>query len=98
MVKTFEKCYNSFPPCSLLGLLHNKNQITVDLQMIWSGKQQICICTTRVCACVRVCEVVIGRLGRSYFSTEFLPHESHREMQAYNLVTEQWSERFMASY
>lgn len=33
-----------------------------------------------------------------YTFNKVLPHESRREMQACNLVTEQWSERFMAGY
>lgn len=36
--------------------------------------------------------------GGHYTFNKVLPHESHRDMQAYNLVTEQWSERFMAGY
>lgn len=36
--------------------------------------------------------------GGHYTFNKVLPHESHREMQACNLVTEQWSERFMAGY
>lgn len=36
--------------------------------------------------------------GRCYTFNKVLPRESCREMSASNLVTEQWSERFMAGY
>lgn len=44
------------------------------------------------------CLVSKQQKGAHYTFNKVLPHESLWEMQAWDLVTEQWSERFMAGY
>jgi len=74
-----------------------------------SKGQFACLCrVTAHMACLVIealkCLILKWRKGRlgvggvAYTFNQVLPHESHREMQPCNLVTEQWSERFMAGY
>lgn len=47
--------------------------------------------------CINMFDIRVQK-GGCYAFNELLRHESDTEMQTCNLVTEQWSERFMAGY